>query len=195
MNGLINRALQGFLMETYGTSVWEAVRRDAQLGFDDFEAMLRYETGITAQVAKAAAKRLDKSPAALLEDVGTFLIAHQKHERLRRLLRFGGNDFREFLFSLEDLPGRARMALPGLDVPEFILAQKSATRFELTVVWRDSQLAPVILGAVRAMADEYGALVLLELVEGDGPDAVMALDLLDNEFAEARSFELGEAAL
>lgn len=193
MNGLVNRALQGFLIETYGRGVWDKICRDADLGFDEFEAMLQYAPDIAGSMAEAAAKRLDKSPAQLLEDVGTFLIAHPSQARIRRLLRFGGGDFREFLFSLEELRGRAQMALPGLDIPEFSLAQIDPNSFELTVKWYANELSPIVIGAVRAMADEYGALVLIDEVECASGDLMIGVELLDNSFAEGRSFRLGEA--
>jgi hypothetical protein len=49
-------------------------------------------------------------------------------EPLRRLLRFGGGTFEEFLVSLEELPDRARLAMPELEMPEITLSVEGGGR-------------------------------------------------------------------
>ena len=45
---------------------------------------------------------LNKPNADILEDMGTYLVMHRNQDGVRRLLRFGGADFRDFLFSLNE---------------------------------------------------------------------------------------------
>ncbi|MBF9035460.1 heme NO-binding protein [Rhodobacterales bacterium HKCCE2091] len=192
MHGLVNKALQGFLVETYGRQVWDTVRRDAALPFEDFEAMLNYEPGLTRAVVAAAASRLGTTPASLLEDVGTWIVTDPARDRVRRLLRFGGADFRDFMMSVEQVPDRARMALPGFDVPRFTMERSGRSRFGLTIEWPGFDIAPLVVGALRAMADDYGALVLIEPDEDDARR--IDVELLDNRHSEGRHFDLGGAA-
>ena len=67
----------------------------------------------------------------LLEDIGTYFAFHPNVEALRRLLRFGGADFSEFLNSLDDLPDRARLAVDDLELPELFLVQLTEGHFRL----------------------------------------------------------------
>ena len=87
------------------------------LDFERFETMLRYEPVITERVILSACYQLDKPMQAFLEDVGTWLVTNADSVSIRRLLRFGGADFREFLDTLDELPGRIQMALPGAERP------------------------------------------------------------------------------
>ncbi len=57
----------------------------------------------------------------LLEDLGTYLVSHPNVQGLRRLLRFGGAGFIDFLHSLDELHDRARLAVPDLDLPQLEL--------------------------------------------------------------------------
>ncbi|MEM1273371.1 MAG: heme NO-binding domain-containing protein [Pseudomonadota bacterium] len=192
MHGLVNRAFQGFLVDTYGTGVWGSIRRDAGLEFEDFEAMMRYNPALTERVIFAASRRLDKPPAAFMEDVGTWVATNPKQPGIRRLLRFGGTDFREFLFSIDELPGRAKMAIPYLEVPDLTLNHNSAhNRIELNLIWPKVNLSAVVLGTLRAIADDYGALVLMEAQETGPLSSLIEVELLDNCFAEGNSFSLG----
>ena len=50
-------------------------------------------------------------------------------------------------------------------------------------------------GVLRAMADDYGALVILDITgKQDGSD-VISITLVESEFSEGRAFDLGAHTL
>jgi len=194
MHGLINRSIQCFLRDTYGASTWAAVVVEARLGFDSFEAMLTYDPVLTEQVIRAATRVLRRPREVLLEDLGTYLVSHRNLESLRRLLRFGGVTYLDFLNSLEDLPERGRLALPDLDLPVLHLTDLGEGRFRLCCSVLLPGVGHVVMGLLRAMADDYGALVLLD---HDGIVAgaeVITIHLAEQSYAEGRRFDLAVQA-
>jgi hypothetical protein len=194
MHGLINRAMQCFLRDTYGADLWNAVAEAAGVGAEGFEAMLTYDDALTDTVLSAAAERLNRPPAVLLEDMGTYLVSDPGCERLRRLLRFGGVSFVDFLYSLDDLPGRGRLAVPDLDLPQLELREDDADRFTLLCRAAHPGFAHVMVGVLRAMADDYGALVLIEKRAGSNGAVSIDIHLLDRRFAAGRRFQLAAGA-
>ena len=190
MHGLVNRAVQCFLRDTYGHDVWLRVARDAGVPPAGFETMAVYDISVTEGLLTAAAHHLNRPREAVLDDLGTYLVSHRTVEPLRRLLRFGGVTFTDFLLSLEDLPDRTRMALPDLVLPRMALDEDGPDLFRLTVESPVDGAGHVLMGLLRAMADDYGALVLLDHAGVvDGAD-VLHINLLDGSFAEGRSFDL-----
>ncbi len=190
MHGLINRSLQGFLRDTYGPATWSLVAREARLGFDSFEPMLSYDAGLTTAVLAAACKVLGRPVESVLEDLGTYLVSHPNTEAVRRLLRFGGVTFEDFLHSLEDLPERARLALPDLDLPGLELAETNYAEYRLMIDAAFAGTGQVMVGLLRAMADDYGALVLLDW-GGDGAGReIIQIKLLDHRHSSGRAFDL-----
>ena len=191
MHGLVNRALQCFLRDSFGATVWEDVSRTAAAPPGGFESMLHYDDALTLRLLAAAATRLERTEEALLEDLGTYLVSHPRREGLRRLLRFGGVELVDFLHSLDDLPGRCRLAVPDLDMPHLELDENGEGRWVLMVRGPWPQFGPVMMGVLRAMADDYGALVLLEMMPPT-PDgaARIAIELFDPRFTEGRPFDL-----
>lgn len=196
MHGLINRSLQCFLRDTYGLPVWAAISRRAALPVDNFEPLQIYDDAVTDAVITAAAQELQRPRETVLEDLGTYLVSHPNLEALRRLLRFGGVSFVDFLNSLEDLPEHGRLGLPDLELPEFALADLGDGRFRLRVSRLIDGVGHVIVGLLRAMADDYGSLVLLEhegVVQGY---ELVSVHLLDHAYSVGRRFDLampGEA--
>jgi len=194
MHGLINRAIQGFVADTYGLPAWEEVAQAAGLGFAEFEAMLVYEDTVTGSTLEAASTRLEKPREVLLEDIGTYLVSHPNTEALRRLLRFGGESYEDFLHSLEELPERARLAVSDLHLPELELREAARGRFLLVCGPGPAGFGAVLVGVLRAMADDYGALVLLERREAAAGREAIEITLCHAGFAEGRAFELGARA-
>lgn len=191
MHGLLNRAIQGFVQDTYGDEVWMVLVRRAKLEFTSFEAMFVYDDALTTAVLMALSEELDKPRRALLEDIGTYLVSHPNLEPLRRLLRFGGLTFVDFLHSLDDLPDRARLALPDLELPEMQLIDRGGGRFGLHCGPVYPGAGYVMVGVLTALADDYGALAVVEHA-GLGDDGEwLEIELLSAEFSEGRAFDLG----
>lgn len=196
MHGLVNRSLQCFLQDTYGAARWHEIRRAAGLDVSEFEAMLTYDDGITDALIAAAAEGLDRPRDALLEDVGHYLVTWPGRDTLRRLLRFGGESFADFLHSLGRLRDRGRLVLPELDLPEITVREASEGEFRLLLRWPGPRFGPAMVGLLRAMADDYGALALCECRSAfaDNRAEVVLVRLLATAHSEGRAFDLGRVA-
>jgi len=187
MHGMVNRALQGFVIATCGAETWAEVRSQSGLPADGFEAMLAYPDAMTLDCFEAAAHVLHKHPNALLEDIGTWLVTDEHLEPLRRLMRFSGPSFLDFLTSLDEMADRGRLALPDLDMPDIALERLDASTFRIRARWRLPGIGPILMGCLRAMADDYGALAVLQLdgIEADGAET-LRVHLLDARHSRGR---------
>ena len=194
MHGLINRAIQCFTTDAYGVDKWLEATRHAELDFVEFEAMLVYPDDITPKILDAVAHVLGRPRSEVMEDLGTYLVSHPTTEALRRLLRFGGVNFVEFLHSLDDLPDRARLAVSDLHIPRVELRETAANTFSLTCDAPISGFGHVMMGILRAIADDYGALAVLEYQGGKAGTELISIFLIESEFAEGRVFDLGARA-
>lgn len=194
MHGLVNRAIERFVRDTYGRDVWIDTIRRLDLGLTEFESMMIYEPQVTAQVLAAVGTRLARGREDLLEDIGTYLVSNPATEALRRLLRFSGVDFVDFLHSLDDLPERARLAVSDLDLPALELLDQGGGLYRLHVGCPEGdglRFGPVVVGLLRAMADDYGALAVVEHQGEAGTCEILEIRILDEGFAHGRAFVLG----
>jgi len=190
MHGLINKGLQGFLTETYGLDTWARIARRAALAPEGFEALLTYDPNQTVAVLDVAVTILGKPREVLLEDLGTYLVSHPTTEPVRRLLRFGGLDFADFMNSLDELPGRARLAVPDLRLPDIETTEVAPEAFVVICRSDFAGFGLILAGLLRAMADDYGALALIEW-QGERPGGErISVRLLEGEYSEGRQFAL-----
>lgn len=191
MHGLINRAIECFVRDTYGVAQWGDICRIADLDFTGFEAMLSYDDCITTDVLDAACGVLKRPLDEVLEDIGTYLVSHPNVEGLRRLLRFGGVNFVEFLHSLDDLSDRARLAVADLDLPRLELREHGTGQFSLICQSDIKGYGSVLLGLLRTMADDYGALAMLEYQGGGQGIETISITLIESSYSDGRVFDLG----
>ncbi len=193
MFGLINRAIQKFVQDSYGDTKWGEITVLAGLDFREFESMLPYDDAMTDEVLRSAALILDKDRDALLEDLGAYLVTHPNMEVVRRLLRYGGRGFEEFLLSLDELNDRVKLAIPDLEIPQIALQAHGNGAFSLKAVSQRSGYGAVLEGIVKAVADDYGALVLTELDSEKNGDRItehLKVELLEVSFSQGRDFKL-----
>ncbi|HPD91733.1 MAG: heme NO-binding domain-containing protein [Rhodobacter sp.] len=196
MHGLINKSLQWFLSDSFGAGLWHEIARHSgvahSLGADGFETMRLYDDALTEAVLAAAASLLRRPRDSLLEDFGTYLVSNERMEPLRRLLRFGGVSFTDFLYSLDDLRGRSRLALPELALPDLVIDEEGAGRFTLTCHGCAPGFGHVLVGILRALADDYGALAVLEHHGSAGAtgEEQIRIEVHDPAFHAGRRFDL-----
>lgn len=191
MHGLVNRGIQRFVCGRYDTETWLAVTSKAGLEFTDFEGMLTYREVYTPRLLDAMTEVLNRPKGEIMEDMGTFLVSDRSFEPIRRLLRFGGVDFVDFLQSLDDLPDRARLAVSDLHLPQIELQTEDTRSFFLHCDATIEGYGYVLMGVLRAMADDYGTLAFLEHKgHADGIE-IVSIRLIEVDYADGRRFDLG----
>ena len=112
-----------------------------------------------------------------------------------RLIRFSGTSFVDLLFSLEEIEDRARIALPNLHLPQFRVELTASDEFVVTSQWMVPGAAAVLTGMLRAMADDYGTLAIIERgglsQDGDTVIETISVRVIEDTFHEPREFTLG----
>jgi len=194
MHGLVNRSIQCFLNDTYGADSWRRIAAAAGLQTEDFDSLASYDRALTEAVLVAATAHLAKPRDMLLEDLGTYLVTHPNLQGLRRLLRFGGEGVVDFLHSLDELRDRARLAVPDLSMPVLQLRSHGDQVFTLTVNHDQPGFGHVMVGVLRAMADDYGALALLQYQGRRDTVETVLVEVLSTSFASGQQFDLAVRA-
>lgn len=190
MYGLLLRAFQSYVSTMFGADMWHAVGAGDTTRAKRFEPLVSNDSVRFLGVAQAISELLRRPVENVLEDLGTYIITNPAQPAPRRLLRFGGASFADFLFSLEELPERASLALPDLCLPRLELVERGPGDFLLAFACDAPGLAHVLVGMIRAMADDYGALILIDAEPFRQDQARIAINLAQTGYSEARRFDL-----
>lgn len=188
MLGLVNKAIENFTLDSYGDQLWQEVVQQNSEFEPCFELMLKYPDRLTFDLCAALAAALNRPQLDVLEDLGTYLVSHKNGQTLRRLLRFGGQKYEEFLISLDELNERSEIALSGLALPALRIERHSGALYHLVVGQGWPGFEAVMIGILRALADDYGALVWIEPIEPLRAMCRIEIKMLDASFSAGRQF-------
>lgn len=198
MQSLLCKALEVFVLHIKGPSVWRSVLAQVDLPGEQLELFQRHKPEIINALNAATAEALQIDQDTLMEDLGTWVCTHPPLEPVRRLIRFSGETFEEMIYSLEELSARIDMAMPGLNVPIIEMEEDDRGQYRISVSSPVPGAGAFLLGVLRTMADDYGALALVELSNractAQGNLDEVSIQLLDEQFAAPRAFDLGGAA-
>jgi hypothetical protein len=156
---MINKGLQCYIRDIHGVDVWEETCEQANLPFYNFESMLTYDDATTEDLLSSFGDIVDRQRDEILEDFGVYMVSEDALSAVRRLLKFGGRNYVEFLQSLDFVHNRAKMAVPDLDVPMMELVAHDPCRFTLNARFQKRGYGAALLGLLRALADDYNTLV------------------------------------
>ena len=190
MLGVVNKAIEHFIRATYGDRVWHDAAEHALVSDHDIEPMLMYSDEITYHLIDGLIQTTGKPRQDVLDDLGTFLVTPPHGRIVRRLLRFGGATFDDFLISMGDLNDRVALALPDLDLPTISVDLCVTDRAVITVENRIHGFANVLQGLLRAMADDYGTLVFIDIGECDEKTSQIVVILSEQNIAQGAEFNL-----
>lgn len=188
MQGLINRAIQCFVVDTHGERVWYDVIARSSVGFNSFEAFLDYPISTTLKLVDAVERVTSLPKSSFLEDLGVYLVTSPTTKAVRRLLRFGGQTFEDFVLSLDELPERINLAFADIVLPRIEVTQPSSHTFMVTVSDGIDGFDFVVVGVLRALADDYGALAFIDL-SCDANASKITVLLADSGFGAGRNFD------
>ncbi len=162
MHGMINRGLQCYIRDIHGVDVWEETCEQAKLPHYNFESMLTYDDATTEGLLSSFGALVGRQRDEILEDFGVYMVSDDALSTVRRLLKFGGRNYVEFLQSLNFVYDRAKLAVPGLDIPMMELVTHGPCRFTLYARFQKRGFGVTLLGLLRALADDYNTLISIE---------------------------------
>lgn len=188
MQGLINRAIQCFVCDTYGETAWKHVVDRAGVAVRNFEAFLDYPSVTTFKLIGAIEHQVSLPASVFLEDMGTYLVTSNTTTAVRRLLRFGGLTYEDFVLSLDELPERVNLALPDVKLPEIDVTLIAPKQYAVSIADDIKGFDFVVVGILRALADDYGTLAFIDHNVECNRSTITVL-LADSDFAAGNNFD------
>lgn len=120
MYGIVNKAIQGLVLDNYGEDVWNSIKEHSGLKLDSFFlANESYPDEVTYKLAGSAAEVLKISLDDVLISFGKYWVLKTGIESYGELMRAGGNTFKEFMINLPSFHDRVLLIYPKLKMPHF----------------------------------------------------------------------------
>ncbi len=119
MYGLVNKAVEKFVLENYDEETWEQIKKEANIEEESFISMQSYSDDVTYNLVGAASKLLSIDANVILELFGKYWIKFSMLEGYSHLIQLAGNSFPEFVKNLDNMHSHIAQSYTELQPPSF----------------------------------------------------------------------------
>jgi hypothetical protein len=172
MYGMVNLAIQGFVSERYGETVWHEVKDRVAPDIDHFLTMEQYPDELTQGLMMAASEISGDSMPVLMDRIGAYFVGFTRRSGYGELLQLIGKTLPEVLGNLDNMHARVGLSFPELRPPTFWCTDVDEHSLVLHYQSVREGLGMMIPGTVRGLAAMLETTVSVEWIvrREDGAD-------------------------
>ena len=165
MYGIVNKAIQDLVTETFGEDKWEAIKEKSTVDVEFFLSNEPYDDDITYKLVGAAAEVLNISAGEVLQAFGEWWILKTGKEKYGGLMEAGGNNLKEFLVNLPLFHNRIMLMYPKLTPPEFKVSDVEENSIHVHYHSEREGLQEFVRGLMSGLGKMYKVEVGVELLQ------------------------------
>lgn len=152
MYGMVNKALQGMVVEQFGEDLWDRIKGEAGVEVDVFITNAGYPDQVTYRLMAAASTILGRPAPELLEAFGVHWVLGTAREGYGDLMEANGRTLQEFPLNLPNSHARASLIFPHLQPPCFVCADMTGHSLRLHYHSHRVGLAPFVRGLLDGLS-------------------------------------------
>lgn len=119
MYGLVNKAIEEFVISNFGEEKWDRITSKAGVEVDVFISNESYPDELTYKLVGAASEVLDLPADVILVAFGEHWVTQTAAKSYGPMMKSGGATLKEFLVNLPNFHTRVAMIYPNLEPPRF----------------------------------------------------------------------------
>jgi len=166
MYGMVNAAVRGMVLESFGEEKWRLIHQKAGAP-ESFVPMDAYDDAITYGLVAAAEQILDVSAENVLKGFGQYWVMKIATLKYADLMEKSGTDFVDFVKNLDHMHQRIRVTFPDYRPPSFRVKTVDEQTFQLDYYSERQGLLPFVEGLLGGLAQHFEVTINIEHVPDD----------------------------
>lgn len=164
MQGIVNKAIHGLILENYGADKWEEIKTKSKIEDDFFLSDQSYPDDYTYQIVLNASEILGIPAEKILHDFGEYWILKIGEKHYGSMFRAAGKDIGEFLLYLPHFHNRVMLIYPNIKAPEFLVSKSSSGSYRIEYISERPGLEPFVSGLLSGISIMYQTKSVIELI-------------------------------
>ncbi|MBX9808474.1 MAG: heme NO-binding domain-containing protein [Flavobacteriaceae bacterium] len=165
MYGIVNKAIQDLITDTFGVDKWDEVKEKSGIDIDFFLSNEPYDDAITYKLAGAASEVLGISVGEVLQTFGEWWVLKTGKEKYGGLMEAGGDNLKEFLINLPLFHNRIMLMYPKLTPPEFKVSNTEENSIYIHYHSKREGLQEFVRGLLIGLSKMYCVDANIELLQ------------------------------
>lgn len=172
MYGLVNKAVQGLVIDNYGEETWDKIRERANVDVEMFISNESYKDSLTYDLLVAASEIVNQPASELLRLLGHYWITEIAVQHYGAMMDAGGNSFVEFMKNLPNFHRRVAMIFPKLEPPTFKILKEEKNSLHLIYESARNGLEMFVVGLLEGLAKRHGIKIKIDQSEFESTQPV-----------------------
>jgi len=164
MYGIVNKAIEELVSETFGPEKWILVKEKSGVDVDFFISTEPDDDDITYKLAIAVSEEMQMPLSDVLIAFGEWWILKTGKEKYGYLMESGGSNFKEFIINLPLFHNRVMMIYPKLTPPEFKVTDIKENSLHLHYFSKRIGLQEFVRGLIQGLAKFYACDIEINLL-------------------------------
>ena len=166
MYGMVNAAVRGLVLESFGEEAWRRIHTKADAP-ESFVPMEAYDDAVTYGLVGAAVEILDLPAETILQSFGEYWVLKVANVHYADLMSKTGTNFVDFLTNLDNMHQRIRTTFPNFRPPSFRVKVLDEKCFQLDYYSEREGLLPFVEGLLSGLAQHFDITINVEHVPDD----------------------------
>ncbi|MDX2188859.1 MAG: heme NO-binding domain-containing protein [Bacteroidota bacterium] len=155
MYGIVNKAIQGLVIEKFGEEAWENIKIKSGINISTFISNDPYDDSVTYKLAGAAADVLQMKVEEVLFAFGEYWILKTGKEHYGSIMKAGGRNLKEFFKNLPNFHSRVMLMYPNITPPEFKIVDRMDGSIELHYYSKREGLIDFMAGLISGLGKMF----------------------------------------
>lgn len=155
MYGIVYKAIQDLITDSYGADEWEAVKEKSGVDVDFFISNEPYSDDIMNKLAGATSEVLGITVDHVLNAFGEWCVLKTIKEKYGGFIATGGENLREFLVNLPLFHNRIMLMHPMFTSPEFKISNIKDNSISVHYHFKKEGLQEFVKGLLAGLAKMY----------------------------------------
>jgi hypothetical protein len=168
MYGMVNKAIEGMVVEEAGGAIWRTILDQAGLADEIFISNEAYPDEVTYRLVTVSSEVLNRSMNDILEDFGIYWVMKVARVEYGDLMSLQGMGIGEFLDHLPNFHSRLEMIFPNFKPPRFEVSGRQPGSLILHYHTHREGLAPFVVGIIKGLGQFYETAVTVEHIHDRG---------------------------
>lgn len=170
MYGIVNIAMEDFVLDHYSTEQWTAIKHGLGGNIDFSFTEQPYNDDVTYAVATAVAEETGMQLDDVLFGFGKYIIKTVR-EKFSSIMSSRGDNLREYLLNIPGFHNRIMLIYPNFNPPEFRVSRIEDNSVYVHYMSRRAGMNSYIRGYLSAIVDNFNETATIEPIpynEKDG---------------------------
>lgn len=164
MYGLVNKAVEKFVLENYDEKTWLQIKQEANVEDEAFISMQAYSDDVTYNLVGAASKILSIEANDILELFGKYWIKFSMLEGYSHLIQLAGNSFPQFVKNLDNMHSHIAQAYTKLQPPSFQCHEIDEETIEVIYISHRPGLMMFVKGLFLGLGEHFKLEIKIEYI-------------------------------